>query len=277
MISAMRTLQNVAETAELRVAGVTRVQIERALEGGVILRVRRGWFATPDADPQIVAAARIGGRLACVSAATFHGWATPLSHTLHVVVPPHASRLRTSADARVVVHWNDGRRNPSRLVTSRRDTVVQLALCLDADHAGAAFDSILQRTTVTPKELDDWLSDVPDHILRTLATRSELCESFLESIGRIRLERAGITGQHQVRISGVGRVDLLVDGWLIIEWDGLAHHDNAGAHDEDCRRDAWLATIGYRVLRFSYALVMNEWFLVLGAIRSALDGVSRQP
>lgn len=91
-------------------------------------------------------------------------------------------------------------------------------------------------------------------------------------MGRIRLAAVGIRGAHQVEFPGIGRVDLVIDDRVVVEWDG-GHHRTAEQQSEDCRRDAYLATLGYRVLRFSYHLVMNEWFVVVAAIRAALDEV----
>jgi very-short-patch-repair endonuclease len=106
-----------------------------------------------------------------------------------------------------------------------------------------------------------------------MASPSRLCHSFLETMGRVRLSRDGIEGRHQVEIPGVGRVDMLIDGWLIVEWDGLEHHGNALAHDEDCRRDAVAASMGYTTLRFTYSLVMFHWYIVVAAVRAALAGI----
>lgn len=277
LASVMDRLDGVAETVELRLAGMTRKQIADAVESGALLHIRRGWYALPTADPALVEAIRIGGRLACVSAAEYYGWATPAQHTLHIAVPTNASRLRLPDDEDSLhIHWIAEAEASARLVTSPRETLLQLAMCQGPDYAGAAFDSFLQSGAQRAADLEDWLGTLPDHVLRSLASRSQLCESFLESIGRIRLERLGITGVHQVQIIGVGRVDLVIDGWLVIEWDGLTHHDNARAHEEDCRRDAVLTSLGYHVLRFTYELVLHEWHIVIAAIRAALDGVTRR-
>jgi very-short-patch-repair endonuclease len=243
--------------------------------------VRRGWYAAPDTPDDLVTAVRVGGRLACVSAGAHYGWATPERHGVHVCVAENAARLRrpgaaaphsASPNLGVVLHWGSpiAKTDRPRLITSRFETVAHLIGCLDPEHAVAALDSFLHSEPEHSTELEQWLSSLPAHILRELSSRSSLCESFLETIGRIRLERAGIVGAHQVEIDGVGRVDLVIDGRLVIEWDGKQHEES---HEDDCRRDALLTSMGYHVLRFTYRLVMEEWHIVIAAVRAALARV----
>ncbi|MGO4105468.1 DUF559 domain-containing protein [Leifsonia sp. YAF41] len=283
MTTALNDHHGVAPRRELLAAGVSRNQVTSAVHLGLIVRVRQGWYALPGLDTDVIRAVRVGGRLACVSAARHYGWAVGENVGLHVCVSTHTSKLhspdepteRMSAHASpgVTLHWeNEQRLEAAHPVTSRRDTVLQLATCQSPELAVAAYDSFLHVDPVGSAQLPDWLAELPRHILDQFESCSALCESFLESIGRIRLAGDGIRGEHQVRFAGVGRVDLLVDGWLVIEWDGLEHHDNGPAHDEDCRRDAVLATLGYRTLRFTYSMVMYEWHLVIAAIRATLAG-----
>lgn len=288
MISVTATLaafDGVAQRRELVGAGLTGKQLAAGVHLGSVIRVRKGWYALPGADPDVIQAVRVGGRLACVSAGRYYGWATPEFPGLHVSLAPNASRLRAppapahrmigGGTLGLTLHWAD--RDPngvlSRLVTSRRETVLHIGYCQSAEYAVAAYDSFLHIDPVGSTDLDVWLAELPDHILDEFESCSALCHSFLESIGRIRLAREGIRGQHQVQIVGVGRVDMVIGGWLIIEWDGLKHHDNGPAHDEDCRRDAVAATLGYVTLRFTYWLVMHRWFLVIAAVRAALAGI----
>jgi very-short-patch-repair endonuclease len=276
--------EGVAQRRELIARGIPGRQLSIAVNQGHAFRPRKGWYALPGTSRELIRAVRVGGRLGCVSAARHFGWAVAERPGLHVCVATNAARLRAPHDKRermsaptpeyVTLHWVDGAGSvpECRLVTSRRETVLQLALCQSAELAVAAYDSFLHLDPVGSLDLDLWLQDLPDAVLANLMECNRLCHSFLESIGRIRLAQAGIRGTHQVRIRGVGRVDLVLDGWLVIEWDGLEHHDNSAAHDEDCRRDAVLATLNYRCLRFTYDLVLNHWPLVLAAIQTTLAG-----
>jgi len=280
----LTALEGVAQRRELIAHGVTGRQLSAAVNQRQAFRPRKGWYALPGTSNELIRAVRVGGRLGCVSAAKHYGWAVAERPGLHVCVAANAARLRLPHDKRermpapiprdVTLHWveHPASRPESRLVTSRRETVLQLALCQSPELTVAALDSFLHLDPVGSLDLDVWLRELPDAVLARLMECNRLCHSFLESIGRIRLANAGIRGRHQVRIAGVGRVDLLLADWLVIEWDGLEHHDNAAAHDEDCRRDAVLATQRRRCLRFSYNLVMHHWPLVLAAIQTALAG-----
>lgn len=277
----VRRLGGAAATRELVELGFGPRRLAAALRSGELVRIRRGWYAVPEIDSALRTAIHVGGRLACVSAAAHYGWSTPEQHGVHVCVAENAGRMRrrhaaaTSDGTRSVeVHWGSPRARGDRvrLVTDRFETVMHLAECLEPEVAVAILDSFLHREPLPARELETWLRELPPHVLGRLPSRNALCESYLESIGRIRLERAGLTGEHQVEIPGVGRVDLVIDGRIVIEWDGGTHRTAEQQH-EDCRRDALLATLGYRTLRFSYRLVMDEWYIVVAAVRAALDEV----
>lgn len=66
---------------------------------------------------------------------------------------------------------------------------------------------------------------------------------------RLLLRGLGCTVDLQVSIPGVGRVDFVVDGWLIIECDSEAHHAGWAAHKRDRRRDLAAAALGYTTIR----------------------------
>lgn len=65
---------------ELVASGRSRAQIQVATASGSLERIDRTRYALPDADPQVVAAARSGATLTCLSALRLHGVDTgPLS------------------------------------------------------------------------------------------------------------------------------------------------------------------------------------------------------
>ncbi len=95
-------------------------------------------------------------------------------------------------------------------------------------------------------------------------------DSGLESLLRLRLHLLGISLATQVSIPGVGRVDFVVDGHLIIEVDGREHHGAPEMRHRDLSRDAAASRLGYETLRFDYAQVVHDWPTVQAAIRGAL-------
>lgn len=55
-------------------------------------------------------------------------------------------------------------------------------------------------------------------------------------------------------------MDLLIDGWLVIELDGDEFHDPVA----DRGRNATLVRLGYRIHRFGYDQVIKGWSPHLG-------------
>lgn len=58
---------------------------------------------------------------------------------------------------------------------------------------------------------------------------------------------------------------------LVVEFDGGIHDAPFRNPERDARRDAWLASEGYRVLRFRNAEFETDANRVLNGIRAALD------
>src|SRR5690606_8366426 len=95
-------------------------------------------------------------------------------------------------------------------------------------------------------------------------------DSGLESLLRLRMHQLGIRLDCQVVIDGVGRVDFVVDGRLIIEADGKQNHDGASMRHKDLVRDAAASGLGYETLHFDYAQIIHDWTTVQAAILAAL-------
>jgi very-short-patch-repair endonuclease len=95
-------------------------------------------------------------------------------------------------------------------------------------------------------------------------------ESGVESITRQRLERIGLQVEQQVRLSGVGRVDMRVNGRLLVEIDGYAYHSSPESFDRDRQRDVAAQRAGLRCVRFSARQVLDDWSEVQCAIEQLL-------
>ena len=80
----------------------------------------------------------------------------------------------------------------------------------------------------------------------------------------------GWTVEVQVSFPRVGRVDLVINGWLVIETDGDEWHSSAQQRARDRARDAELVRQGLRVHRFGYAQVMGDLPGCLAVIRALL-------
>lgn len=97
-------------------------------------------------------------------------------------------------------------------------------------------------------------------------------ESVLESALRALLLRGGVEGLDlQVVLADVGRVDMLIDGWLVLEADGFADHGSRRSdYREDRRRDAAAVAAGFITLRFSWESVVFDPDPVLVSVRAAM-------
>lgn len=82
--------------------------------------------------------------------------------------------------------------------------------------------------------------------------------------------QAGLRVEPGVRIAGVGWVDLVVEGRVVVELDGFAYHSGRAEYREDRRRDRELVRQGYLVLRFTYEDVMRSPSMVVRAVQAVL-------
>jgi very-short-patch-repair endonuclease len=264
-------------TETLRQRGWTKGAIERAVEAGELWRVVRGWYAEPGTDAELIRAVRLGARLGCVSALRTYGAWHPPDAGLHVAMPYSADgrRLRSAdpdAWASVTVHWRsktdrqEWRTGASPVLTAAAHAVE----CQPPHFAVAVLDSLIHRGLASTRSLFAMLAVMPAHH-RELATALDgRSEEGIESVTRFRLHQAGIRAEPQVVVPGVGRVDLLIDGWLALELDGRQTHAQQASFSSDRRRHALLLQRGKSTLHFSYSHVIYEWPLVLETVRSAL-------
>jgi len=261
-------LGGVARGEHLRPFGLTRSALARAVAAGRIRRIRSGVFAVPGAHRPTVEAAAHGGALTCGAALLLYGvW------VLDENVPPHvwmgrSGRVHPHDSCRCVSHYFDGETRFG--VADVETALLHLHRCAGDEAFFAAFESAWRRSLLSRAaririrdalpEGDRWLVDLarPD------------ADSGLESLLRLRLHVLGIRLDCQMRIPGVGRVDFLIAGRLIIEVDGRENHDGPSLRHKDLRRDAAASALGYETLRFDYAQVLYEWPSVQAAILAAL-------
>ncbi|NQX29366.1 DUF559 domain-containing protein [Microbacteriaceae bacterium VKM Ac-2854] len=232
-------------------------------------RLRPGWFAQPNATAIEKEAARIGGRISCISLLEEIGAFRPPEKRLHLAVKPTASRIEPGDG--VALHWGQRVQAPSNsLVRVDPSEALGHALqCQPADMAIAIVDSILQKRLMTRRDVDAVFAAMPRRLQRLRSFVDAQSESGIESLTRFRLAAGGIDCELQVVISGVGRVDLLIDGWLVIELDG-GTHDTDDAIARDRIRDVESQVGGYTVLRFRYRQVIYDWDYVETKIRARL-------
>ncbi len=268
-------------TAEqLRSAGVSKRRVAAAVTDGRLVVVRRGHYAITGAPPDLVRAARVGGLATATTASAELGLWTPPDPRLHVAVPRGIGRLRDPDDPQrpftrrpdVCIHWTDGLGG-----TDLPHRIVPIVLLLEhvlrdlpPAMALTVVDSALNHRMLRPDGLRSLIAALPARLAAVVRCADASSESGLETITRYLLRLAGLRVETQVSIAGLGRVDLLVEGRLIVELDGWEFHGDEKAFEADRRRDTIAAAGRYRVLRFTYRQVMFEWPSVYAAVLAAL-------
>lgn len=233
---------------DLRATGWTARRITADVRAGRLARAREDVYLAPEADADCYSACAVGGRLTCVSELARWGvFVLDGADGLHVEVLSTRSRLRsTSRHARV--HWS--RRVPDGWSSvDIVDALVAAVQCQSVRGAIATLDSALHLRLIGDSELNEVFAALPRRLRILRRHLDRRAESGAESLMRLMLLRLGCRVEVQRQITGVGRVDFLVDGWLIIECDSEAHHAGWAQQKKDRRRDQDAARRGYVTYR----------------------------
>jgi very-short-patch-repair endonuclease len=275
--TALLLADGIAPVEQLVRRGISARAVQRAAEQGSILRVRRGWYAVPEAHPQRVRAIRVGGALGCVSGAAYWGLWQPWNMKLHVAVPrtarhikhPDTGKPRPGDD--VVLHWTAtaALASPSG-VLPLEECLAQVCMCQPAEIAFAIIESALRRGRIDAGVVTALAARVPSRAALILGAGS-LADSGTESTFAYRMRELGIELRSQVNIDGVGRVDFVIGDRLVIEIDSEAHHGSAGQRMRDLNRDAILAGLGFLCLRFDYRQVFTDWDTVVATVFAVIE------
>lgn len=275
--------RRIIHRVDLRRGGLSGHEITEAVRRQDIIRVRRDHYARPDLDQHTLEAVRVGGRLACVSAAAELGlFAFDYSHT-HLHLDRESSRLRSPHNRfrplaelprdGVQLHWwplldpADG----NEFCVGVRDVLVQIIRCQEPRFALAALDLALHERRIRPRDLDAIFARVPEAQQGLRAQIDARSEAGQETVLRQLILDAGLRCEIQVAIHGVGRVDLLVEGCVVVEADSQGFHKEWEQHVRDRTRDLLLADRGYLSLRVLYQHIMFEPETVIAAIRRLVN------
>ncbi|WP_349899833.1 endonuclease domain-containing protein [Parafrigoribacterium soli] len=298
--SAMARLGHLAARRQLAELRIGRHQVDRALNEGKLLAVRAGWVATPQANQLAIIAVLRGARLTGATALrSYDVWAGD-DRRVHLQVPANAHRVNQHPStpiaqfslpmfipSGVVTHWArpieavlptsaatavPRRSAPSAAAAWRvsvAEAIVQFARHEPHEQIAAVLESAVHKKRLSRSAVALLLTHLPRHQRRAMARLNFLGESGMETIVRFRLEQLGLRLQQQVQI-GEHRVDIVIDGWLIVELDGDEWHDPV----KDRIRTNRLIRAGYRVLRFGYAEVFGSWDETIATILEMVNGVT---
>jgi hypothetical protein len=278
----------VTRTTRLIQLGHSRRSIGRAISRGGILRVCEGWVATADASQTSIIAITNRGKLTGTTALATRGIWDGVDRRIHVQVPVNSrgtARVLSTPLAAftppkyamrgVVRHWTHERlANPTEPLwrVSVIDALLLVARTASAEQFIACLESALCKKALSRAGVAILFALLPRSLQSLEALLDFGAESGLESLARLRLSPLVRRIATQVKIPGIaraggdGRVDLLIDGWLVIELDGDEFHDPIA----DRERNAALVRLGYRVHRFGCDQVIHGWPLVEATILELL-------
>ncbi|MWV59459.1 endonuclease domain-containing protein [Rathayibacter sp. VKM Ac-2754] len=258
ILLALAARGGVASARQLASAGCTRHFLELAVRDGLVLRLRRGWFALPSVSIDERRAVAAGGVLTCASALASRKVWVLAERELHVAVAPNAVR---SPARGVRLHWSEwpgcGRESSSR--DGIRASILHAVECLPEEEAVMALDSVVDKGLLPYDDLIGLSSLASAGRRRVFDLVVRGCQSGLETRIRLAGMRLRARVRAQVPVEGVGSVDNVIGDCLAVETDGRAFHTGSVQLEEDYRRTLALQARGFVVVRLSSRQVLHEW------------------
>lgn len=254
---------------DLLAGGARPREITTAVRAGDLLRPRRGRYLPHDCHPTVITAVRAGGRVDCLSLLALLGVFVERPSPPHVQVDPDASRLPTAPDG-VTRHWRATTAAEDAVITPLVEALAASVRCQAPRAALATMDSAWHLGLVDETGVAQVFALLPRRYRRLRPLLDPRAEAGTESLVRLMLRGLGCGFDLQVEIDGVGFVDILVEGWLIVECDSEKHHGGWQDHKRDRRRDAAAVALGYVPLRFIAEDILFHPERVLATLRAAL-------
>lgn len=290
----------VLSAADARAVDVDANGLASLVRSGALLRVRRGAYvvgadwraATPEQRLALCTRAVLRARRTVGEAAThqsalaLHG--LPLFGVRTDVVDIAAPVVRIRKPGTLRIHPADASLEVVEVAGCRAvsiDTALaqvtlregRVGALVPADRALATGAASLEHVIELVHRLAG-SARVAGRAQRWLSQADGASESVGETRARLLLLDLGHDVRSQVRISdeaGVvgARVDLLVAGRVVVEFDGLVKYGGAegrAALAAEKRREDWLRSLGYEVVRLTWA-DLERPRLVEALVRSALE------
>ena len=158
-----------------------------------------------------------------------------------------------------------GRAFKGSLVSARPDDLAAFAVA----------EALKKVPALDPRDLDDLFDSLPRRfrVLRPLIDGR--AQSDPETLVRLMARSLGCRVDLQVGFDGVGFVDLVIDGWLVVECDSRAFHESWAQQLKDRRRDRVLARMGCNVLRLTAEDILYRPDEVFASLRGLVRGARR--
>lgn len=171
-----------------------------------------------------------------------------------------------------VRHWSDlhATIDRPRGAVALLDALAQVVDCQPEHIVIAVLDSALYTGRLGRDDLgtiESWIGRERRSILQHL---DPAAQSGTESIVRTVLRRAGLDVRTQAAFPGVGFVDLLVGGRVVVEVDSEQWHAKPEHQRRDYVRDLELTARGAIVVRVNYLQALHDHDGILRAVLAAL-------
>ena len=279
----------VVTTLELLLAGVSKMEIRRRVQNGLLIRVHRavyrGGHTAWSVEASYMAAVKACGKGAvlCGRAAAY------LQGLLRTRKPPPPEVMcpteRRIAGIKTKRCRNMAARKTTRLkgipLTCVPETLVDLAATEElSDLARACHEAGVKHRT-TPAQVKAVLARRPTapgskNLMRIMSGGVPVSLSKLERAALQLLERHGIERPPEVnRLVGEHRVDLRWPGRLTVELDGFRFHNSRYAWDQDRKRERAARKRGEQHCRYGYSDVFEDPRELLAELREILQRGSR--
>lgn len=254
-------LGSVARTKTLLDRGVTRSEIGRLITTGTAVRLREGVIALPTARRDFAVVVMSNGFLTCASAARHLDlWQLHPPASLHLSCrharPPQAP---DGGLTETVINHRERSESvhPLLPVLGLTDVLLHALRCLPLLDAVVIVESAVRFAWIRPEALVRRLDgDRNGRARKAMDLVQGDADSPIEVVARLLFRDNGIFTETQVQVPGVGRVDFLLDGFLVVELDGAAYHSDRKALRNDRRRNNMTIVGGYLVLRYTYEDIM---------------------
>lgn len=248
----------------------------RLVRAGELRRVRRGAYALPrrHESPESEHAERVRAILRGRPQARAAGRSTlalaglPLVHadlTTVLLCGPGSERYRRAGVVTYPLPRQERSATLGETPTVTIETAIFQTVARDGMSAAiVAADAAVRRGLVTRGSLEErrnQLGRLAPRGTQLLGSLDESAESPGESLMRIVVRGLGHDVRTQVVITTpegefVGRVDALIDGCVIAEFDGARKYDGLDGREElirEKRREDALRALGYAVIRLTWA------------------------
>ncbi len=281
LMERVSALHGVAHYDEVVRSAQDRSTVAVALSAGMLQRPSPRLLVVPGTDPRVVKARQLRARLTCASAARVLGYPMWTKDCrLHLALPRnHALRPSPARDlSGTVVHRLT---QVTALTVDGFPLVVPTEVvacclrCLDELDAVSVADAALNRGDVSRQEVLELLEGrYCAQARRRLGLAEPATRSPLETRVRLALRALGLRVEAGVVVEGVGEVDLLVEGWLVVEADGFEFHSSPEQFASDRHRDQVALSQGLVPLRLTGTDVAEGERAVQGVVARALLGAA---